>query len=199
MKTLARFADLYQKINATSSRLAKEAILAEYRDDDAIKEVLQFLFNPFIVTGISAKKLTKNVTVAGQTCDNLHALLAYFQTHNTGRDEDIAVLKAFANPLSADQQALVYGLIKKDLTLGANEKTLNKVFGTGFIPVFNVMLAEKYGENQDYVVGKEFIITEKFDGVRCMLIFNDAGMPTFSREQVSLLMIWSNLVPKCNN
>lgn len=179
MKTLARFADFYQTINATSSRLAKEAILADYRDDDAIKEILQFLFNPFVVTGISAKKLTKSVAPAGQTCDSLHALLVYFQTHNTGRDEDIAVLKDFANPLPPEQQALVYGLIKKDITLGANEKTLNKVFGAGFIPVFNVMLAEKYGENRDYVAGKEFIVTEKFDGVRCMLIFNDAGMPTF--------------------
>ncbi len=179
MKTLARFADFYQKINATSSRLAKEAILAEYRADDALQEVLKFLFNPFIVTGISAKKLTKAVTIAGQPCGSLHELLTYFQAHNTGRDEDIAVLRQFTADLPAEQQNLVYGLIKKDLTLGANEKTLNKVFGAGFIPAFNVMLAEKYGENQDYVAGKKFIITEKFDGVRCMLIFNDAGGPTF--------------------
>ena len=55
MKTLARFADFYQKINATSSRLAKEAILAGYRDDDAIKEILHILLNPFIVSGLSAK------------------------------------------------------------------------------------------------------------------------------------------------
>ena len=179
MNALHDFEVFYQTITGTTSRLEKEAILKGYQDHAAVKEVLHFLFNPFIVTGISERKLAKTVTVAGQDCQNLHELLEYFQTHNTGRDEDIAVLKKFTAALNETQTALVNGLIKKDLTLGASEKTLNKVFGAGFIPSFNVMLAEKYIENTAFVTGKRFIVTEKFDGVRCMLIFNDAGEPTF--------------------
>ena len=179
MSTLNDFAEFYQKITGTTSRLEKEAILKSYQGHSAIKEILHFLFNPFIVTGISDKKLTKTVTITGKDCQTLHELLEYFQTHNTGRDEDIAVLKQFTAGLDEPQTALVNGLIKKDLTLGASEKTLNKVFGAGFIPSFNVMLAEKYIENTAFVTGKRFIVTEKLDGVRCMLIFNDAGEPTF--------------------
>lgn len=180
MNTLKAFETLYLKMNGTTSRLEKETILKEYQHDEPIKDVLRFLFNPFIVTGISERKLGKSVTIDDvQKCQSLQDLLEYFQIHNTGRDEDIAVLQQFTAELNSSQADLVNGLIKKDLTLGASEKTLNKVFGTGFIPTFNVMLAEKYIENVNFVVGKKFLITEKFDGVRCMLIFNDAGEPTF--------------------
>ena len=179
MNTLNDFEVFYQKITATSSRLDKEAILKNYQEHTGVKEVLHFLFNPFIVTGISERKLAKNINIAAQKCENLHALLNYFKVHNTGRDEDIAVLKTFTSDLTDSQIKLVNGLIKKDLTLGASEKTLNKVFGAGFIPAFDVMLAEKYVENTAFVESKRFIVTEKLDGVRCMLIFNDAGEPTF--------------------
>lgn len=180
MNTLNDFEVFYQKITATSSRLDKEAILKSYQDHIGIRAILHFLFNPFIVTGISERKLAKDIAMLPQQkCDSLNALLEYFKEHNTGRDEDIAVLKTFTQGLTESQVALVNGLIKKDLTLGASEKTLNKVFGAGFIPAFDVMLAEKYVENTAFVEGKRFIITEKLDGVRCMLIFNDAGEPTF--------------------
>ncbi len=179
MNDIKEFANFYLKITGTTSRLDKEAILKDYQDSAAIKSILQFLFNPFVVTGISERKLTKNVTLKGQGCTSLASLLEYFKKHNTGRDEDIAVLKHFTADLSEEHAFLVHGLIKKDLTLGASEKTLNKVFGAGFIPAFDVMLAEKYVENTAFVEGKSFIITEKLDGVRCMLIFNEVGEPSF--------------------
>ena len=144
MSDLNNFEIFYQKITGTTSRLDKEAILKSYQNNVVIKEILHFLFNPFIVTGISERKLAKRVAEIKCDCQNLSALLGYFKVHNTGRDEDIAVLKSFTAELSDTQTQLVNGLIKKDLTLGASEKTLNKVFGTGFIPSFNVMLAEKY-------------------------------------------------------
>ncbi|MBQ7973813.1 MAG: hypothetical protein IJ295_02555 [Clostridia bacterium] len=179
MNNLSDFAVFYQKITGTTSRLEKEAILKSYKEHDGVKNVLHFLFNPFIVTGISERKLTKKVNISGCKCETLCELLDYFKIHNTGRDEDIAVLKRFTAELNETQATLVNGIIKKDLTLGASEKTLNKVFGAGFVPSFDVMLAEKYVENVTFVEGKRFIITEKLDGVRCMLIFNDAGEPTF--------------------
>ena len=61
MSALDDFESFYQKITATTSRLEKEAVLREYQTHEAVKEVLHFLFNPFIVTGISKKKLAKTV------------------------------------------------------------------------------------------------------------------------------------------
>ncbi len=180
MQTLNKFSEFYDKIVSTSSRLAKESILSDYKAEEDIKEILHFLFNPFIITGISAKKLSKSVEGKSSVeLDSVSDLLKYFTKHNTGRDEDILVLKNFANNFDDKIKELIYGIIKKDITIGASEITLNKVFGKGFIPSFNVMLAEKYAENMDYVEGKRFIITEKLDGVRCMLIFNELGEPIF--------------------
>ena len=114
MNAINDFEEFYLKITATSSRLEKEAILKAYQNHAAVKEVLHFLFNPFIVTGISKKKLGKTVNLTVQKCQDLHALLAYFTVHNTGRDEDIAVLKQFTSELNEAQTELVHGIIKKD-------------------------------------------------------------------------------------
>ena len=136
MNDIKEFAKFYHQITGTTSRLDKEAILKDYQNSDNVKNILHFLFNPFIVTGISERKLTKNVTLKSQSCANLSSLLEYFKKHNTGRDEDIAVLKSFTADLDEEYAFLVHGLIKKDLTLGASEKTLNKVFG--------IKIKEKY-------------------------------------------------------
>jgi DNA ligase-1 len=180
MKVLSKFYDLYKRLNATASRLEKEKILGEFKDDAEIKAVLHFIFNPFIVTGISDKKLgKKNCKTAEAAEAGLLSVLDYFTAHNTGRDEDIIYLNKCLNSAEEHCRPLLAGIIKKDIKVGASEITLNKVFGAGFIPSFNVMLAEKYGENADFVENKRFIITEKLDGVRCMLIFGDNGLPTF--------------------
>ena len=173
---ITKFKELTNRLGSTASRLEKEAILSEFKNDDEIKTALHFLYNPYIVTGISDKKLNKSTRESASGTDNLIELLNYFQQNNTGRDADIAYLKASAK-LIGDAE-LVFALIKKDLKLGIQEKTLNKVYGDGFIPILNVMLAESYAENMSHVNGKEFIITEKFDGIRCVCIFT-GGTPTF--------------------
>ena len=110
MNTLSDFESFYQKITATTSRLDKEAILKSYQTNEGVKSVLHFLFNPFIVTGISERKLARTVAESDSCCQTLLDLLAYFKSHNTGRDEDIAVLKAFTNDLSEVQKNLVNNL-----------------------------------------------------------------------------------------
>lgn len=180
MKVLSKFYDLYKRLNATASRLEKEKILGGFADDAEVKAVLHFIFNPFIVTGISDKKLSKKNCKTTETADaGLLSVLDYFTAHNTGRDEDIIYLNKYLNSMEERFRPVAAAIIKKDIKVGASEITLNKVFGAGFIPSFNVMLAEKYGENADFVENKRFIITEKLDGVRCMLIFGDNGLPTF--------------------
>lgn len=188
---IERFQDLVNKLKSTMGRLEKERFLNEYQEDNEVRETLYFLFNPYIVTGISNKKLNKKQkqislldvgaallpanTVAPTA---LLELLNYFKTHNTGRDADVKVLRDFAKQFNDEQKELIYSLVKKDLKLGIQEKTLNRVFGSGFIPTMDVMLAESWAENEKYLVEKEFLVTEKFDGVRAVLIFS-GETPTF--------------------
>ena len=110
MKVLSKFYDLYKRLNATASRLEKEKILGGFADDAEVKAVLHFIFNPFIVTGISDKKLSKKNCKTTETADaGLLSVLDYFTAHNTGRDEDIIYLNKYLNskeerfrPVAAD-------------------------------------------------------------------------------------------------
>lgn len=49
-------------------------------------------------------------------------------------------------------------------------KTVNEAFGKEIIRVFEVQLAQKYFEFPEYVKGKEFTLTQKLDGIRCVAI-----------------------------
>ncbi|MCL2229297.1 MAG: hypothetical protein FWC00_05750, partial [Firmicutes bacterium] len=183
MDALERFNGLVEKLLSTSGRLEKESYLKEYSKDKDVLEILKFLFDPYVVTGISDKKLDKAkkkgalpMLIMTLMHVDFMDVIAYFRKHNTGRDQDVNYLVDSAN--NTPHRELMYGIIKRDLKLGIQNTTLNKVFGEGFVPKFDVMLAESYEENQPHLVDKDFIITEKFDGIRCLLLFEN-GEPSF--------------------
>ena len=55
MRTLMHFRDFVNEITESNSRLHKQAVLKKYKDDEVVKKYLNFVFNPFITTGISYK------------------------------------------------------------------------------------------------------------------------------------------------
>ena len=59
MKTLAEFKQFVEEINLENGRNYKISILEKYKDNDNVKYYLHYLLNPYIVTGISEKKLQK--------------------------------------------------------------------------------------------------------------------------------------------
>lgn len=159
------------KLQSTSSRKEKEQILAAATKEQ--KAILEFLFNPYKITGISKKKIDnydKRLVSSDGEMD-LFALLRHLETHNTGTLVDVgyALDVAYSTPYPE----LVLSIVRKDLILGVNATTLNKVYGKGFIPTFGVQLAGKYFDDPDRLVpdGTSFTLTEKLDGVRCSLMF----------------------------
>ena len=180
---LDRFRAIVQRLQATASRLEKKKILEEILFDNPVADLLWFLLNPYIVTGISDKKIgkaRKSLPLLAGAIDvpkDLPELTEYFMKNTTGRDADVDVLHAFADKHDADRE-LIYALIKKDLRLGLQAKTFNDVFGASTVPTMDVMLAESFAENQAHLNGREFVVTQKLDGVRAVLIFNN-DRPTF--------------------
>jgi DNA ligase-1 len=167
--------------------------LAEYAEDPEVKSVLNFLYNPYIVSGVSDKKLAKQTKLENSLFTLISGadeeitflgLLEYFKNHNSGRDADVLHLVRAAGALG--ERELVYSVVKKDLKLGIQDKTLNKVYGEGFIPAFDLMLAERYADNAEYIAGKRFILTEKLDGVRSVLVFQGDTPVFYSRQGKSI-------------
>ena len=152
--------DIINQISNTSSRNEKESILKLNKDNELLREVLYFVYNPYIVTGLSDKKMKKKISIRGfRKIDNL---MEYLKENNTGSDLDIISVQQFIRMQPEELQELYTQIATKNLKIGITSNTINKVFGN-FIPEFSVMLASKYQDHEHKV--DEFIATEKKDGV----------------------------------
>lgn len=157
---------ILKKIQETSSRTAKEEILKRNEGNKLLKEVFQFLYCDLITTGISKAKLNKKIATVRDKKE-ISNLMDYLQDNNTGSDVDIWNTQNFISQQDEELHEFYKGIATKNIKIGITKGTLNKVYGKGFIEDFKVMLADRYDKHGEKV--KSFIITEKKDGVRCVL------------------------------
>jgi DNA ligase-1 len=184
MKTLIHFNDFVDEMVVSASRKHKQDVLTKYKDDEVIKRYLKIAYDPYVVFGISTKKLSK----MARPTDWFHAatvfeLFDYLTAHNTGTLEDVAACQEMmfcAAELDGTLECLLSDLICKDLSIGCDAKTINSVI-PGLIPTFNVMLAEKFFDKPERVEGKEFALTTKIDGGRIIAIKENGSVSFFTR------------------
>lgn len=185
MELLERFNSLVQALQSTTGRIEKKNILSQYEDDEGVKCILQFIYDPYTLSGMSNKSLSKVEPLSSLSEEiDILSVLTYLRHHHTGRQVDLGFVKCFIlnNPQYAD---LISSTVCKDLKLGVQPTTLNKVFGKGFIKTFGVQLAERYFENPEKYLpeGTEFILTTKMDGIRCICMVDlDGGVSFFTRQ-----------------
>lgn len=179
---MARLQMLYntcKELQNTSSTIEKQNLLKLYENDKLFTEILKFLLDPMIVTGISKKKINKTINpmslnislhevTSNSLEENLKNLLNYVKEHNTGTDIDIAYVQFYVKFLSEDEdiRQFLKSIITKSLKLGVDVKTVNKVYGKNFIPKLDIMLGtsiEKCKIPQD----SWFSISQKLNGSRC--------------------------------
>lgn len=199
MDTLVIFNSFIEEIQESNSRCWKEQILAKYKDNETIKYYLNFLYNPYITTGISSKAYQRfhNDSCIDSYPNNIFSsakeALEYLKLHNTSDYNTRELMFSFymsANVYSTKQlltkgvhidlAELFYKLITKDLQLGIDAKTINKVI-PDLIPTFNVQLANKYFDNPAIVDGKEFVLTTKIDGGRIIAIKENGIVKFYTR------------------
>jgi DNA ligase-1 len=184
MKTLIRFKAFCDEMTLSASRKHKQEVLTKYKDDEVIQKYLKINFDPYTVFGISTKKLTKKVRPEfWYQAPTVFELFDYLTEHNTGKDEDVAACQEMlfvASEVDPELKSLLEELICKDLSIGADSKTINSVM-PGLIPSFSVMLANKYFDKPDYVEGREIAITTKIDGGRIIAIKENGQVSFFTR------------------
>ncbi len=161
------------KITATSSTTAKKAILAEYINNDEVKEFLKFLYDKNIVTGISTSKLNKTVNVFAEGYENLLDVLTYLRRFNTGTDSDIAVCQSYIDYVHSqtDNEELCTILKKtltKSLKLGIDTKLVNTSI-PNLIPVHEVQQAVAL-KNAKLKDNEWFCLSQKLNGNRATYV-----------------------------
>lgn len=162
--------DICKELQNTSSTLEKQNILKRNESNELFKEVLQFLLDNQIVTGISKKKIDKKLNFV-DTDDlkswtfNIRNLLKYFKEHNTGTDNDIIYCQRFLI-YNDEMNNFIKSVITKSLKLGIDVKTANKVYGKTFIPTLNIMLGTSI-EKCKIPENTWLSISQKLNGTRC--------------------------------
>ena len=133
---------LFKQIQDTSSTNDKKAIISANKDNELFKKCLVFLLDGNVNTGISNKKLKKNIGMTNHidvTCD-FEDIMEYLKINNSGRDNDISIVQGFIANQSEEDREFYEQMITKSFKLGADSKVINSVI-PGLIPTWEVMLA----------------------------------------------------------
>lgn len=157
-----KFFDILSK---TSSILAKKKLLSERAYDQNTRKFLDYLLNPFFVTGISEKKISrpaaKEPTI---TFNSFHELMPYIRENHTGSDDILANVQAFLDD-AGELRDFYIGIITKSIRIGCDVKTVNDALGFELIPVWDVQQAYQFGKiklNEN----EWFSLSQKLNGVR---------------------------------
>lgn len=184
---------IFKDIQDTSSLNQKSAIIAANRENELFKKCLRFLLDDMIVTGISEKKIYKQVAITNHmniTCD-FRTIMEYLQDNNSGKDSDISIIQGFINKQPEHQRDFYKQMITKTFRLGCNSKVINKVI-PNLIPTFDVMLGTPIDKCK-IKDGEWISLSRKLNGTRCAFIGNKC-MTRQGKEYVGLQHIIDDLL-----
>src|SRR5574344_3125476 len=149
---MTKVKEIFTQIQSTNSKLEKQKIIKDNADNQQFTDTLVFLLSPYILTGMSERKINKKVPHLVYTDDlNLNRfswerVKSYLEEHNTGTDKDIAFIQDFIANQPEDMQDFYKGLITKSIKLGCDAKIVNDVI-PNLIPTWEIQQAyplEKY-------------------------------------------------------
>ena len=164
--------NIINQLRNESSTNGKLKILKDNKDNELLKKVLEYTYNPFKKYGVTEKVLIPT----NEEFNNIELFQLLDLLSNSNINDSLRkTVNSFLGSIQFKEERDLYVcMLLKDLKIGCNSKTINKVW-KDLIPSFNVMLADKYFEKQQKVKGKEFIITQKLDGSRFVLIKDNLG------------------------
>lgn len=169
---------ILKQIEQTSSRTEKEVLLENNSKNEYLKKLIYMTYNPFLQFYI--KKIPKHGTIEvydeAEMTDrfgNFMNLLDDLSSRSITGNEAITELSAFLDTCTSVESEWYEKVVQKDLKSGITEKTANKVYGSGFIPTFDCMLAEPMKDTKQ--LPKRALTEPKLDGMRFFSFVYESG------------------------
>lgn len=171
--------DVLNQIDATKSRIEKEEILSKALDDEFMRKVLTWAYDPFITYGVTPPKVESEGKIgfdinSRMTWVMLESLRARTLSGNKAKEFVLEHMNMLT-PTGAD---LLWRILSKDMRCGITEKTINALM-PGTIPTFTVMLAHKFEPKR--ITEWPVIVEPKLDGVRVICLVKAGSARFFSR------------------
>lgn len=181
---------ILNELEATSSRLEKEAILKREVNNKLLRKVFFLAYDPFTqfyIRKIPEYKITSDHfegIALNFALDSIGDLSKRLVTGNAG----IAHLKSNLEALSRDDALVLERVIGKDLKVGCSGSTANKVWAN-LIHEYPCMLASGYDEKLVAKIQWPAIAQLKMDGMRFNAIVKDGKCEFRSRngKEIQLL------------
>lgn len=172
-------ADCLAEIQMTGATSVKEMLLKRYGESvEGLKDVLKFIYDPYFTTGIKQAKLD-NAPLTYVSEASVEDVMAYLRKFTTGAGADVEYALAFIyQSEDPNWQWAATGLVTKDLQIGVSVTTLNKVYGRSFIPKIGIMRGMLCPDN----ARGHFIVTEKIDGNRRLIMNKPTGVEIYTRS-----------------
>ena len=167
---------ILEKLASDNSRIFKESILEEHRNNDVLKRVIDLALNPF--TQFYQKKIPSYMQdepmfSIEEAMNRLYPLQSRMVTGNAAIDH----LRETLSGCNEDDAKVIERIIEKDLQCGVSVATVNKIW-PGLIPTFDVMLCHKDISHIKYPAYAQC----KADGARCHLYWDGSNATAFSRS-----------------
>lgn len=180
--------DILKELEATSSRLEKEAILKREHNNATLKRVFFLAYDPF--TQFYIRKIPKYMTdaVATRTLEKAMDDLSQLSTRSVTGNEGIDWLTDILETLSADEAKVIERIIAKDMKCGASASTANKIW-PGLIHEYPCMLCTPFDEKIAAKFKFPALAQLKMDGMRFNAIIKDGKCEFRSRngKEINLL------------
>ena len=119
MDNILEVKNILEQVGNTSSRNEKEFILEQNKNNELLQQILYFVFNPYILTGLSSKKISKDTnTQPTVVITTILELFDYLNKNNSGRDIDIINVHGFIYKYDKAMQDFYIKLVTKSLKIG---------------------------------------------------------------------------------
>tara|TARA_B100001245_G_scaffold81654_1_gene58601 strand:+ start:7013 stop:8356 length:1344 start_codon:yes stop_codon:yes gene_type:complete len=186
-----KVSDILKALESDNSRLAKEAILEENKDNETLKRVLRAALDPYTqyhqrkIPEYDRNSITRATMDLDWALDQLFILTSREKTGN----EAINYLSNLLGRIEEDDAMVIKRVVTKDLKCGVQIATVNKIFGKKFIETYPCMLASAFNQKSFENIKYPALIQTKMDGMRANVIIDkEGGVDVRSRngKQISL-------------
>lgn len=161
---MTTISDIFDSLAADNSRLAKEAILKQNKDNKDLQRVIKLALDPLIsfyirkIPAYNAKGKKSLSWAMDQIEQNL-------QTRNVTGNAAIELLKNVLESLDESNSSVIEKIIAKDLRCGVSEATANKIW-PGLVSTYPVMLASGFDQKLVDKIQFPAYCQLKLDGMR---------------------------------